>query len=141
MMGCQGRFCLASAEVACEEFDGEMVVLNLATGQYFALNHTATLLMTGLVRGHAVESLSAVPNATFAQDDAIAFFHRLVENELVVQDTSCEPEPITVDIADSIGHAPGGPTIDVHSDLADLIISDPVHETDEAIGWPVKKAA
>ncbi len=57
------RYQLASSDIVCEEFDGEMVILNLSSGHYFALNGSATVLMKGLLQGHAPRELSSVDGA------------------------------------------------------------------------------
>ena len=132
----KGRFRSASDDVACEEFDGEMVVLNLASGHYFALNQSASFLMHGLLRGHAVEELASINEAAFTAEEVTQFVMDLVSHELVVPDEANEPVLIDVAVIAEANALSEKPQLEVHDDLADLIIADPIHEADEAVGWP-----
>ena len=132
----KGRYQSASEDIACEEFDGEMVVLNLASGHYFALNQSASFLMSGLLRGHAIDSLASINEAAFNSQDATQFVEELVSHELIVADTSNEPKPIDAATLEAAKALTEKPQLEVHDDLADLIVADPIHDTDEAVGWP-----
>ena len=132
----KGRYRLASDDVACEEFDGEMVVLNLASGHYFALNKSASFIMKGLARGHAVEILASTNTAAFFADDVTQFITDLVSHELVMADEANQPVPIDAALIAEANSLSEKPQLEVHDDLADLIIADPIHDSDEAVGWP-----
>jgi len=136
MAGLKERYELASQDIACEEFDGEMVVLNLASGHYFALNSSASFLMNGLLKGHAIEELASVEGAPFALDDARQFLDDLLQHGLLAACPSCQAVPLDGTIAESVHSLTDKPVLEVHDDLADLIIADPVHDTDQSVGWP-----
>jgi hypothetical protein len=135
------RYLLPSAEIVCEEFDGEMVVLNLMSGEYFALNRSATFLMTGLLQGHAASDLSSVNPQTFSAEECLQFVETLVARGLLAIDAAGKTLPIAADTLERAQSLTEKPILEVHSDLADLIISDPIHDADEAMGWPVNKVA
>ncbi len=135
------RYQLASSDIVCEEFDGEMVILNLSSGHYFALNVSATVLMKGLLQGHAPRQLCSVDGASLAAETAIDLFRKLVAHELVAADTSQLPAPLDSSIREAVTCLLEEPTLEMHDDLADLVIADPIHDSDETAGWPVRKAA
>lgn len=134
------RYRLASADIVCEEFDGEMVILNLASGHYFALNKSATILMKGLLQGHAPEELISTTGAPLLET-AIDFFQELTVHKLVAGDSSPTPAPLDTTTREALKGLTEKPALEIHDDLADLIIADPIHDTDETAGWPVRKAA
>lgn len=136
-----GRYRLVSQDIVCEEFDGEMVILNLASGHYFALNKSASVLLSGLLQGYSPEALASVAGLKFAADEVLGLCRELVAHELVAADGSRAPEPLDSTIREAARLLSEKPSLEMHDDLADLIIADPIHDADEATGWPVRKAA
>ena len=117
-------FKTSSEDIVFEEFDGDLVVLNLATGQYFGLNQSGAMAWRALMDGATAESL-IVPGA---EDAGPAFVARLVELELVAEAGEAA-ETIVTELSDS-------PTVEVFDDLADLIMADPIHDVVPQEGWP-----
>lgn len=132
---------LRSADISCEKFDGEMVVLNLATGVYFSLNSTASVLLEGLLQGFSLQQMCEARTTAYASSDAEAFFTALHDHELIRADASVSPSPMPKEFADRLEMLTAPPELEAYSELADLIIGDPVHETEATIGWPAQKAA
>jgi hypothetical protein len=52
-----GAYKLAS-DVSCENFDGEYVVLNLASGHYFAVSRVGSAVFDGLVSGFDIAEVT-----------------------------------------------------------------------------------
>ena len=104
-----------------EEFDGEVVVLNLKTGQYIGMNQSGAALWAAISAGADPTEIAGNSGTEFAA--------RLVELGLITQST--EPpvtaEKLTLDVA---------PMIDVYDDLSDLILADPIHDVYADKGWP-----
>jgi hypothetical protein len=113
---------MAGPDVVHEEFDGEIVVLNLQSGQYFGLNGSAAALWLAIVAG-------ADPTA-IAGDMGTGFAARLVELSLIKANDGA-PTP-----ADNLNFT-DPPTIEIYDDLSDLILADPIHDVDEDKGWPI----
>lgn len=140
MTDLKGRYRLASPDIVCEEFDGEMVVLNLSSGHYFAVNKSGSVLLRGLLEGHTPEALIWVSSARISAEDTTSFLRELVSHDLLATDNSPSAKPL------DIGQVPAEllsekPLLEIHDDLADLIIADPIHDSDETVGWPAPKAA
>lgn len=133
------RYMPRSGDVVTEEFDGEFVVLDLASGKYFGLSGSSALVWKGLVAGHSPAALCAELPADDPRRDTIAgLTASLVEHGLLV--TTAAAEPDSPAIAAELAQATGPFGIEMFDDLADLILTDPIHEVDQQAGWPVRPA-
>ena len=123
-------------DIVFEEFDGDLVILNLLTGQYFGMNPVAAKIWTALVQstpGDQIEAAHTNPEAV----------RRYVQylGELRLIKPADAPG---VDLSDAdkaaIAALTEVPKIDVFGDLSDLLIADPIHDVDEGAGWPKRPA-
>lgn len=129
-----------------EEFEGEVVVVNLETGCYFSLMGSAKDVWKRLAQGSASPEaiVSALSNTLDCSGIDIApvifpFLDELKGLELVVA-----VEGVTSIPSISIPEQPDGvtrplfetPRIETFNDLQDILLLDPIHDVDEA-GWPV----
>lgn len=130
------RLNLAGPDIVFEEFDGDLVVLNLSTGRYFGFNPSASVLWSALVAGVCPADLKAnlAPGI-----DISAFIQALHENTLVIESDTL-PTPVTGDLRAQLAGLTAQPQLEIYDDLSDLIVADPIHDTDEAQGWPVRPA-
>ncbi|OOZ38737.1 hypothetical protein BOW53_14545 [Solemya pervernicosa gill symbiont] len=140
-MSLDAVYITAGPDVVFEEFDGDLVVLNLTTGRYFGFNQAAGVIWRAMME-------SATPNeilASVAEHPVLnaevmgGFVNRLVEFELLVVDpdgTSRTLESETVELLVAVAEVP---TVESYDDLADLMVVDPIHDTDQAVGWPQTK--
>ncbi len=123
----------AGPDIVHEKFDGDLVVLNLGTGQYFGFNATAAALWDGLMAGvdparFDVTGLSEV--------EIGAFVGRLTDLGLIVPAPAAPEGDLPDAIRLLIGSTPVAPAVESYDDLADLIIADPIHDVDVEMGWP-----
>lgn len=124
---------VAGADIAFEAFDGELVVLNLATGEYFGFNPPAAAVWTALMAGVRPGPIVAVG---IAGADLSAFIARLEELGLVVADPDAPPAELSQALRAGIAADASAPTVERYDDLADLIAADPIHDVDHQAGWP-----
>ena len=104
-----------------EVFDGEAVLVNLHTGRYYSLDDDATAIWRALVAG------DPLPEG----DGVAAFVHRLADEQLIVHDG---------DLPERNGD--GGPSMQVFTDMEDILLLDPIHNVDyDASGWPSRPAS
>ena len=137
-MNASSQYTINAPDVVAEDFDGEMVILNLATGYYFSLRGIATPIWSLLLVGHTPESILASIRGAHPElvQASQGFLERLVELSLVRPQAAGDPGPTSpIDEAWS----DEGPQIDVFDDLAELIVVDPIHEVDEQAGWPTPR--
>ena len=121
------HFKLAGPDIVHENFGGEIVVLNLISGQYFGLNGSGATVWQSVVAGYSV--------ADIAQDGlharaVVDFVEKLQHFDLIVPDSKTAPAEARIAPITEV------PTIEVYDDLADLIVADPIHDVDEKMGWP-----
>lgn len=116
-------YTLSGSDIVHENFGGDLVVLNLSSGQYFGLNPTAAALWTAIVDGKSTSDI------TGDAEVVAGFVARLSELGLIVPTDVAHPtsEPVAFE---------GMPQIDVYDDLSDLIVADPIHDVDAEAGWP-----
>ena len=132
-------------DVVAEDFGSEVVVLNLSNGKYYSLVDVAADLWRDVVRGYSpqdiLDKLHAVQNSSV--DEVRSFFLNLVQEKLIRPvEVSCPLHSIdnaTAIIAFSKGVKLQ--KLEIFDDMADLILSDPIHDVDEDRGWPIKRTA
>lgn len=122
----------AGPDIVFEQFDGDLVVLNLATGQYFGFNPSAAAIWSALMAGATPQQ---VQSSGHSAPELGQFVDRLVALGLMVADpdaTSSWHDDMRQQLAADLTP----PTVDVYEDLADLIVADPIHDVDQKTGWP-----
>jgi hypothetical protein len=127
-----------SPDIVAEDFDGQIVILNLASGHYYSLDGIAGKIWGMIVSGHGLGAIisSIAANRPELAEDGAAFIHQLLALGLI------RPDPSRDLAADMAGDWSGGPPrLDTYDDLAELIAADPIHDVDEEIGWPATRKA
>jgi hypothetical protein len=127
--------------VAAEEFDGEFVLINFARGRYFSLRHSAVDVWRQFRNGASPAEVVERARERFALagDDAREQLARCIQT-LIDEDLLCEAEAAGPVVDAWSGAAWAAPSVEVYSDLQDLIVLDPIHEVDDAGGWPRRAA-
>ena len=140
------RYRINEPHVVAEVIDGEAIVVNLDSGNYFSLRETATSIWQALVAGNTSPEVSRMMGREYAgEPDAIkaaiqTFIERLLQEGLIqaVESSGSEP-PLTENESAGLsadGKAPfRNPEIEKFTDMADLLLLDPIHEVG-AQGWP-----
>lgn len=113
-------------DVVSEEFDGDVVILKLTSGQYFSVNEAGAAIWRSILDGEGF--------GTDESPDTIAFLDRLRDLALIV------PQ-IVGRVIRPAPESAQSPEIETHEDLADLIMADPVHDVSETEGWPKRPEA
>lgn len=123
---------LPGPHVAYEQFDADLVILNLTTGQYFGCNAPAASVWGALMAG---ATLVQIAEDGPALASASQFVDKLLALGLLIPETA---RGVTVDPAlrSALAADRSEPILTTYDDLSDLIIADPVHEVDDDKGWP-----
>jgi hypothetical protein len=132
------KYAISAPDVVAEEFDGQIVILNLANGHYFSLRGVASPIWTLLLAGHTPESILTSIKAKRPEliEGSLAFIARLVELNLLRPLANGGGGPMSPIDEPWSGD---GPQIEVFDDLAELIFADPIHDVDEEAGWPTPR--
>ena len=135
---------LSTASPACvaENFDGEIVALNLDTGLYFSLPGLPGAIWRDLNAGHPAEMIVAdltEANETLGRDaraliDSLVF-HGLLRASDEPSLALAEPEYRAL-----VARGETDLTFTAHDDMKDLVMTDPIHDVDEEAGWPVLRS-
>jgi len=137
------RFSIDESRVVYEVLEGEVVVVNLDTGNYFILDDTAAtiwrLLVDGASPAEVVRTLcfQHPGDGETIRETVLRFVGQLTEEELL---TASENAGLRSNVADTPSPADPGasfvpPVLHRYTDMATLIQMDPIHDFDET-GWP-----
>lgn len=136
------RLTIATPACVADDFGGEIVALNLETGFYFSLRDLAAAIWRDLAAGHPRETVVA---AITAADEALGeHAGRLIDRILTeglmrpAEPDAAAPEGAPT-VALFVAEGTTAIAIDSYDDLRDLVTTDPIHEVDEGIGWPVRR--
>ncbi len=134
-------------KVILEQFDDEMVLVNLDSGSYYTIDLVGADIWAQIEEGaHTDDIVEAVIRRNEAEPGGIEtavreFVAELQREGLVVPDETREAESsLTGTVhAGKEGEAkkPGflPPVLRGYTDMQDLILLDPIHEVDDS-GWP-----
>jgi hypothetical protein len=128
--------------VAHETFEGEIVVVNLETGRYYAMQGEAADIFTLCVQVATCDEIVDALGGNYQIEDpettaqiVLNFLERL-KDEGVIVETGNRPESAHAPMLESAPQIKFSiPQFDIHNDMQDLLMLDPIHEVDEA-GWP-----
>lgn len=130
--------------VVSETRDGEAIVMHHGTGTFFDADGSGAFIWQMIERGtteaaaaDAVRTAYGIDNGTAAL--AVADFLALLrQHDLVtIGETGDSGTSIGADAVDVAAAGPfTPPALRVHTDLADMLLLDPIHDVDEA-GWPL----
>lgn len=127
--------------VTHEVFEGEVLAVNLDTGIYYSMPGLGGLVWTWIVEGVATSDLARllseacldVPE-TF-ESDVRTFVGQLAAGGLIIPSSTAAAVTPTM----PAGRRPFKPLkLEVFTDMQDLLLLDPIHETEDA-GWPLAK--
>jgi len=124
-----------------EDIDGEVVIMNLATGHYFSTQETGRLIWLWIAQRDGTALILRRLAARFeAPADVLAaaleaFITRLLAFQLIVEGApdSAQAEIAVVAAPERLAFAP--PELAVYTDMQDMLLLDPMDDVDE-VGWP-----
>jgi hypothetical protein len=141
------RFRINTPNVVAETVDGETTIVDLEKGVYYALNGSGSLIWDEVISGAPQAEVASVVMRTFGIADEEAdravgdLVGQLAEAGLIVENGSPSTNG-TPAVADRPAAAANGastgyvePKLSTYTDMQELLLLDPIHETDDA-GWP-----
>lgn len=129
---------VAAPKCSAEEFDGEIVAINLETGRYFSIKDSAAVIWHDLAGGHAVEAILAAASDDAALAGAIEQYVADLQNEGLMRPAGTPGAvPAPMRAAPAMAH----PALESFGDMESLLLLDPVHEVDDDEGWPKPRGA
>ncbi len=139
-----------TSRVSHETINGETLIINLESGNYYSLLGTGAEIWSFVERGASVGAIVDAIGRLYGGDraeieQAVGRFVAELQSEgLIGYDESIAPgptaEPDLVNQRTGNGerHAFEAPVLNKYTDIQDLLLLDPIHEVDET-GWPAPK--
>ena len=128
---------VAAPQCVAQDFEGEIIALNLASGTYYSVRDLGAVLWRDLAAGYPVESLAALAAGSLGTQPVLDFAAN-AEAQGLMRRASGAPAPSgepQIAAALAAGVAPQL-VFEVFDDMKSLILLDPVHEVDDTRGWP-----
>lgn len=118
-----------------ERFGDDLVILNFKSGRYLSVTGSGSDIVDLLTSGIAPSRLLGFVSGSYPDYLAAtqSFISSLIENEIMVPGAAKPGSPAFELILNT------APAVQVFEDMADLIKSDPIHDADDLMGWPVQK--
>jgi hypothetical protein len=132
-------------DVVMESFEGELVLVQMKSGNYYSLQGSAPLIWDLMERGRSVEDAGdyLVARHQGAEEEVRRSVHNLVEElvaeSLIVPATNgSTPAPIDPPGDTELGMPFVPPVLERYTDMQELLLLDPIHDVDQT-GWPRRK--
>jgi hypothetical protein len=143
-MPVETSFRINSPSVIGEVLDGEAIIVNLDSGAYYSLDGAGAEVWAAAGSRATLPELIALAAAKYAGPAAeiaagiTALVEELVSESLLVADGATDSDPAAPITALPADDRPpfAKPILQKYTDMADLLLLDPIHEVDEAQGWP-----
>src|SRR5689334_4223262 len=138
------RFRVNTPTVTHETIDGEAVIINLDSGNYYSLVEAGSFIWAVVERGASADDVQQLVQQTYHGDageidrgvqELLAQLQQ--ENLIVPVEGAPDDEHIEV-LPSNNGHEKplfNAPSLNKFSDMQELLLLDPIHDVDEA-GWP-----
>ncbi len=138
------RYRINQPAVIAEVIDGEAIIVNLDSGAYYSLRDSGCAIWNLLAQGYTPDEVVTGVQREYAGDiesvqvgvDAL-LAELLAEALLTPAEYVSAPVPAFDANEDGAGVLPrfAPPRLEKFTDMADLLLLDPIHEVD-ATGWP-----
>lgn len=146
-MAIAGRYELVGDDVVSEEIDGEVIIVNLANGNYYSLSHSAAAIWVCIQKAAPLDAIEQHLQQRYSgEPEAMArgvaqLIEALEAEELIVQrspsDAGAPAEPLPEASGEKVAYQ--APVFERFTDMGDLLLLDPVHEVEGQKGWPHPK--
>lgn len=133
---------IISPTIVSENFDNEVIIVNMSRGHYYSLRDSSFHIWQGLEAGLSRDALLAHLTTTYGVDtEAIRqpvrnFLDQLEAEGLILEGTPTNVSPLPTPLNQQ-SFTP--PTLEIYTDMTDLLALDPIHDVNPVEGWPIKK--
>jgi hypothetical protein len=138
-------YAVNAPSVVSETIDGEVIIMNLKSGNYYSSDKTGAVIWSWIEAGRSVGDITRLAASRYdaapeeLERALAAFFERLVAEALV------RAIPVANEVTHALDAASGAnrerfvaPELCAYTDMQDLLLLDPIHDVDD-IGWPKPK--
>lgn len=132
-------------DVVAESVGGEVLIINLKSGVYYSADGVGEQIWSLLAERRTLQDVIATISGRYAASDGeieqavLAFAEELVGEDLLVEAPAA---PSTAPVASvASAHAFVLPVLSRYTDFQELLMLDPIHEVEHAVGWPAAKTS
>lgn len=140
------RFKINAPKVIHETIDGEAIILNLDSGNYYSMDRAGNdiwgLIVKGANAGSIIEWVDKHYDTNGADVSNVLpqLIDQLIDEGIIIPDQENSAVSITeTDVPYASEHTERMsfvmPVLNKYSDMEELLLLDPIHEVDE-MGWP-----
>ena len=138
------RFRVNTPTVTHETIDGEAVIINLDSGNYYSLVDAGSFIWGLVEKGASASEVQDLilqtyqANATDVDRGVQELLVQLQQENLIVPIDGAEALDLTEVLPSNNGHEKASfnpPSLHKYSDMQELLLLDPIHDVDDA-GWP-----
>ncbi len=136
------RFCVNQPAVIGEVIDDEAIIVNLDSGAYYSLRDSGAAIWCLIEQGADMSQITARMSQQYSATAEVVeaavgdLLAELKKEQLIVLADESVPPP-AMPISNNVDPAPFvKPVLEKFTDMADLLLLDPIHEVDEKGGWP-----
>lgn len=139
-------FIINAPQVVSEIIDGEVIVMNLKSGNYYSSDQVGAVVWSWIEAGKTEDEIGRAAIARYdARSEDVrgalsAFFQRLIDEGLVREAPAPEHDAAAAHGTEALAIKEifARPELCVYTDMQDLLLLDPIHDVD-AVGWPTPK--
>src|SRR5437588_5676069 len=137
------QFTVDRERVVYETIDGETILVQLETGNYYSLRGTSVEIWSLIESGHSIEEIIAQLKQRYeTQSEELeaatqSFVDELVDEQLIerFRSTNGDAAPRYAVALGEPDVAFAQPEFEKFADMQGFLLLDPIHETDSS-GWP-----
>ena len=143
------RFKINAAKIVYDSIDGEVIMINFDTGNYYSLNSVGKDIWSCIERNLNLSAIVGEISAKYMADeknileDIYKFLTDLKLEELILLNTDdknsfakAEEKPSPDKGNEKLKYEKPG--LQKYTDMKEMLLLDPIHEVDET-GWPATK--
>jgi hypothetical protein len=138
------RFRVNTPTVTHETIDGEAVIINLDSGNYYSLVEVGSFIWGLVEKGASANEVQDLVLQTYQANAADVdrgvqdLLVQLQQENLIVPVDEAQALDLSEVLLSSNGHEKPSfnpPSLHKYSDMQELLLLDPIHDVDDA-GWP-----
>ena len=141
------RYELVGDDIVSEEIDGEVIVVNLANGNYYSLSHSAAAIWVCLQKAAPLHAIEQHLRQRYSGEPEVMaqglrdLIEALETEELIVPSSAngggAPAEPLPEPSGEKLAYQ--APVFERFTAMGALLLLDPVHEVEGQKGWPHPK--
>jgi hypothetical protein len=138
------RFRVNSPQIIWETVEEEVLLIDLGTGNYYSLRGSGAVIWHAVEHGAPVSEIVALLERAYEGDNELEialtrFLEEIVAEGLVIP-MAADGEATTAVEETVVSSAPfETPLLEKYTDMQELVLLDPVHDFEQAEGWPRAK--